>query len=196
MKGGLSWKHTFNSVQQLLCYASKKNNDNIEINLEWYRPIDLSDGREQKLIYNVNLDKVPTIPGIYVFGRCHGKSFEALYVGKATNIRSRVKQQIERNLRLMRHIEYARTGNLFLLIGEINTKPGQKLEKVLAITERIFIRHFLAEGNDLVNTKGTRIRRHKDNSSRKYLRKFIPQILHAEKARMIYLGHRNSQLTH
>lgn len=60
-----------------------------------------------------------------MFGRCHGKSFEALDVGKAINIRTRVKQHIERNLRLMRHIEDARTGNRVLLIGMSRVKMSR-----------------------------------------------------------------------
>lgn len=155
----------------------------MEISLEQRRSIKLLNGHDQKLIYTVDLDRVPTTGGIYLFGRCHGRSFEALYVGKATNLRTRIKQQIERNLKLMRHIEDASSGTRILLLAEVVTRPGQRLKKILLIAEPTFIKHFLSEGHDLVNTKGTRIRRHTIASSRKEFRKYIPQILYAERSR-------------
>ena len=155
----------------------------MEISLEWKRSIKLKDGHDQKLIYTLNFEKIPSSGGIYVFGRKYGKSLEALYVGKAKNMRKRIKQQLERNLKLMRHIEDALAGYRILLLAEIVPKQGQKLERILLIAERVFIKHFLTEGHDLVNTKGTKIRQHTIVSSRKEFKKFIPLNLYAERSR-------------
>ena len=37
--------------------------------VEWSRPVPLKDAAKQNLIYNVVLDKLPSAPGVYVFGR-------------------------------------------------------------------------------------------------------------------------------
>jgi hypothetical protein len=157
--------------------------DIMEISLEWKRSIKLKEGYDQKLIYTLNFEKIPSSAGIYVFGRKYGKSFEALYVGQATNMRKRIKQQIERNIKLMRHIEDALASYRILLLAEIVPKRGQKLDRILPIAERVFIKHFLSEGHDLVNTKGTKIRQHTIVSSRKEFKKFIPLNLYAERSR-------------
>ena len=102
---------------------------------------------------------MPNGPGVYVFGRCFGSHFEALYVGKATRIRGRVKGHFN-NLRLMQHLRNAKIGKRVLLAGVFQGRPGQQLAKSLTLAERAFIRYFLSEGHDLVNKLGTRIRRH------------------------------------
>ena len=155
----------------------------MEISLEWKRSIFLKEGYAEKLIYTLNFDLLPPSAGIYVFGRKYAKSFEALYVGKAANLRTRIKQQIERNIKLMRHIEDASSGARVLLVAEIAPKRGQKLKKILLIAERAFIKHFLAEGHDLVNTQGTKFRRHVVSSTRKEFKKYIPMNIFIEKSR-------------
>lgn len=155
----------------------------MEISLEWKRSIKLKEGYDQKLIYTLNFEKIPSSAGIYVFGRKYGKSFEALYVGKAKDMHKRIKQQIERNIKLMRHIEDSLAGYRILLLSEIVPKRGQKLERILQIAERVFIKHFLSEGHDLVNTQGTKIRQHTIVSSRKEFKKFIPPNLYTERSR-------------
>ena len=78
----------------------------MKLNLEWAQ-VPLKDGASANLIYTVDLNQVPQVAGIYVFGRRLGHDFEALYVGKAKVIRSGVKTQLN-NLRLMRHCEDSR----------------------------------------------------------------------------------------
>jgi len=152
----------------------------MKILVEWGRPLRLKDGSRQNLIYVVDLDKVPNGAGAYVFGRRWGKSIEALYVGKATNIRGRVKGQFN-NLRLMRHLERAKTGKRVLLFGRVITKPGQKMDKVITLLERALIRYFLSEGHDLVNKQGARIRKHEVNSDGNQPKKFIPRLMFLER---------------
>lgn len=154
----------------------------MKIAVEWERPLRLRDGKREGLIYTVNLDKLPRAPGIYVFGRRFGKSFEALYVGKANRIRGRVKSQLNQ-VRLMQHLKNANAGRRLVLAGKVITRPGQRLAKVLRLMERALIRHFLAEGHDLVNKQGTLIRRHEISSSGKQPKHFIPRVTYLERAR-------------
>lgn len=155
----------------------------MEISLEWKRFIPLKEGYAEKLIYTLDFDLLPSSAGIYIFGRKYAKSFEALYVGKALNLRTRIKRQIKGNIKLMRHIEDASSGARVLVAAEIVPKSGQKLEKILLIAERAFIKHFLGEGHDLVNTQGTKFRRHVVSSNRKQFRKYIPMKMFIEKSR-------------
>jgi hypothetical protein len=141
-------------------------------------------GRRQqtKLIYSLDLEKVTDDGGVYIFGRRWGAQFEALCVDKANNIRSRIKGHLN-NLHLMQHLQHAKTGRRFVLAGSVITKPGQKLQMCLALAERALIRHFLSEGNDLVNKQGTRIRRHELESSGQYPKRFFPKSIYLEKAK-------------
>jgi excinuclease UvrABC nuclease subunit len=79
----------------------------MKLQVEWIRSIPLKDATEPNSIYGVDFDRLPTDPGVYVFGRLWGNQFEALYVGKASRIRGRVKRQLN-NLRLMQHIKNAK----------------------------------------------------------------------------------------
>lgn len=74
--------------------------------VEWNRPIGMRLKPHQDLSYQVSLDRLPSEPGAYVFGREWGPGFEALYVGKAMDIRKRIHGQLN-NLRLMQHIKNA-----------------------------------------------------------------------------------------
>ena len=150
--------------------------------VEWEKPILLRSGAKDGLIYMMDLDKVPDVPGIYVFARRWGKSYEALYVGKGERVRRRIRGQLN-NLRLMRHVEAAKTGRRVLLVGQALPKPGQRLPKVLSILERAFIRHFLLEGHDLVNKQGVRIRRHEIASEGAIPKATVPTTMFLERSK-------------
>lgn len=154
----------------------------MKLHVEWARPIMLKDGSKQNLIYVVDLNKLPTASGLYILGRRWGSDLEALYVGKANNIRSRVNGQLN-NLRLMQHLRNAKTGKRIVLTGKIVTKPGQRLEKCLLLIERGLIRYFLSEGHDLVNKQGTRLRHHEVASSGKHPKRFFPKAMFLERAK-------------
>jgi hypothetical protein len=153
----------------------------MKLQLEWARPVPLRDARRQNLIYSVDLNKLPKVAGVYIFGRRFGKDFEALYVGKANRIRSRVRGQLN-NLRLMQHLNNAKAGKRMVLSGRFVAKPGQTLPKCLVLLERALIRYFLSEGHDLVNKQGTRLRRHEVSSAGKYPKQFFPKLMYVEKA--------------
>jgi hypothetical protein len=132
-----------------------------------------------ELIYVVELERLPQDAGVYVFGRKWGTGYEALYVGKANNIHTRVHGQLN-NLRLMQHIRNAKLGDRVVIAGALVPRPGQKADRCLPILERTLIRHFLSEGHDLVNVHGTLLRQHEIESIRppKY---FVPKVMYLDK---------------
>lgn len=154
----------------------------MKLHLEWSRPLQLKDATAENLVFKADISKIPAAPGIYVFGRRWGTQFQALYVGKAANLRGRVKSHFN-NLRLMQHVKNARNGKRVVLVGKFVSRPGQQVEKCLRILERGFIRHFLSEGHDLVNKQGTAIRRHEFVSAGKHPRRAFPNSMYVEKAK-------------
>ncbi len=155
----------------------------MKLHIEWTKPVVLKDASREKLIYKADLEKLPSSPGIYMFGRRWGRGqFEALYVGKANKIKGRVKGHFN-NLRLMQHLKSAKNGKRIILAGKIVTKPGQQLGKCLILIERGFIRFFLSEGHDLVNKQGVRLRRHELTSSGKHPKQFFPRLIYLDKAK-------------
>jgi hypothetical protein len=154
----------------------------MNLQVEWGRPVQLKDASHENMIYKLDLDKVTTASGVYVFGRHWGSQFEALYVGKAGNLRSRVKGHLN-NLRLMQHVHNAKTGKRIVLVGRLVTRRGQKLPKSLALAERALIRYFLSEGHDLVNKQGARLRRHELASAGQHPKRFFPKLMYLERAK-------------
>ncbi len=156
----------------------------MQLSMEWNRPVSLKDRKHHNAsyFYEIDLNKVPHAPGIYLLCRRYAGGFEALYVGKATNLRGRIKRQLN-NLRLMQHLRNAKSGKRVLLCGQVITKPGQKVDRCLALIERALIRYFLSKGFDLVNKQGTRIRPHEVISQGKHPKRFIPGKMFLEKAK-------------
>jgi hypothetical protein len=157
-----------------------KGEEPMILHLEWTRAIPLRDGTKQNMIYTIALDKLQRVPGVYILGRRYSSNFEALYVGKANRIRSRVRGQLN-NLRLMQHLKNAKSGKRILLAGQFRPRPGQSLEKCLALIERALIRYFLSEGHDLVNKQGVRLRRHEIASAGSHPKKLFPGTIYLEK---------------
>lgn len=153
----------------------------MKLSVEWSRPMTLKAAR-QSLGYRVDLEKLPTSSGLYILGRQYGKQFEALYVGKASKIRGRVKTQLN-NLKLMQHLKDAKSGRKFVVYCRLVAKPGQRMEKCLLLIERALIRHFLSEGHDLVNKQGARLLRHEITSSGRHPKRLIPELMYVERGK-------------
>jgi len=152
----------------------------LELSIQWLRQLKLSEVNTGGQTYSVSYDKLPSEPGIYIFGRHWGKNFEALYVGKANKLSKRVRGQLN-NHRLMLHLKNANTGKRVLLAGLVRTKQAQNMQKCLKLIERGLIRHYLSENHDIVNKAGTRIRRHKILSAGRVPRRFIPREISVER---------------
>ena len=69
------------------------------------------------------------------------------------------------------------------MLGLLQPRPGQRVDKSLTIAERALMRHFLAEGHDLVNKQGTKIRRHVVRSTGRQPKRFFPAELQLEVGR-------------
>ena len=154
----------------------------MKIRLHWSKPIPVRKVRGAVLEYAIDMDLLPTEAGIYIFGRQWGQKFEALYVGKAARLRGRVRSHLN-NRKLMAHLAEARTGKRVVLAGTLVTASGQSWEKCLGLAERAFIRRFVAEGHDLVNKQGTRVRKHVIESSGKHPKRWFPGEVALERRR-------------
>lgn len=150
----------------------------MDLRFKWLEPFQLVDGARRGLTYMVadaDQERLPDVPGIYIFGRRHGDGFTPVYIGQAGSLRSRVWFQLNNN-RLMNSLEQARNGTRELLIGEFSARPGQRAKRALDIVERGLIKLALAEGHELVNRHGTRIRSHSvEMSGSRSARSWLPE---------------------
>jgi hypothetical protein len=155
----------------------------MKLYLEWGRPLPLRDGSKQNLIYLPDQERLPRGAGVYVFGRRRRNGeFEALYVGKANDVRGRVWSQ-RKNLPLMMHLKNARYGERVVRTGVFKPRPRQTADKCLPLIERALIRYFLSEGHDLVNKQGTRLRRHEIASDGRHPNRFIPKLMFVDRTK-------------
>jgi hypothetical protein len=129
----------------------------MELNVSWHPPLSLTRCEEQ--IYTIDLDSIPEGPGVYVFMRVFGRNRYPLYVGKAENLRRRIRTQLDA-VKLMKGIERAHGGARQVAFAVFSPKKGQQMRKCLLLIERALIRHFLSEGRELLNKQGTRLANH------------------------------------
>jgi hypothetical protein len=130
----------------------------VDLEIFWHGPVYLRDARDhENLIYACDyLDAIPSSPGVYVFGRLFGENVDPVYIGRATDLRRRIGQHIENNVRLMQAIKRRPNGTRVVLIGEWRGKKGQQEGRALPLIESALIKFALAEGHELVNDKGTK----------------------------------------
>jgi excinuclease UvrABC nuclease subunit len=75
----------------------------LELELRWLVPVDLIDGSGDKLVYTVSdIESIPDSPDIYAFARTFWESVIPLYIGQAINLRTRIWQQINNKVKLMK----------------------------------------------------------------------------------------------
>lgn len=131
----------------------------MDIEVLWRTPITLkiapADWGQDYYIPESAYSRLPTGPGVYVFCRKHGRSFEPLYVGQADRLRARVDQHLRTNVALMKALRAAKTGARAILVGEIVTKQGQQAKRVLDVVERTLIADAVEAGFTLVNKQLT-----------------------------------------
>lgn len=114
--------------------------------------------------YWLDIGKLSNGPGLYVFARSYGKSFEPLYIGKAASLQRRVKGQLN-NLKLMKGIRNAPNGKRYLLVAQLLPSPGVPLDTVLKTTERALIENALTDGHPILNIQGTKWKAHSITST-------------------------------
>ncbi len=153
----------------------------MKIKVDWQKPVALQYSKRDTIEFENDIKTLPDEPGVYVFGRKWGTNFEALYVGKATSVRARIKTQ-QNSLKLMKHIHDAKTGKRVLLIG-LYKGSEPKTQKCIALIEKTLIRHFLSGGHDLANKAGTLIKKHEVISSGIFHKTDIPSRMSLEKGK-------------
>jgi hypothetical protein len=137
----------------------------MDLDIFWHRPVELTDGSDDNLILTCDFDKIPQAPGVYTFARKWGDQIEPLYIGQASDLRGRIWQHCNNNVRLMRQIENAQRGLKVVLAAEWRAKPGQQQRRSLNAIEAALIKYALAEGHDLFNVQGTKRPVHTINSA-------------------------------
>ena len=115
----------------------------MNIDLSWQKTIVLRDGTKDSLIFNCDLKQITEKPGIYVFARKFGQTVEPLYIGQATNLRKRIKEQLN-TTRLMIGLKTKRIGIRILLVGVLKSPTESKVNKKLNIAEHTCIQNALS----------------------------------------------------
>jgi hypothetical protein len=119
------------------------------------------DARQDYIIPENFYGRIPEGPGVYVFCRKFGTNYEPLYIGQADNLRVRIGQHLKANVPLMKALRDAKSGTRSVLIGEVITKRGQQIRRVLDILERALIAEAVEQRRSLVNRQLTSSRFHK-----------------------------------
>ncbi|MFP3743555.1 GIY-YIG nuclease family protein [Achromobacter sp. SIMBA_011] len=107
--------------------------------------------------YVPDLDVVPKKGGVYIYYRVYGGLSDVFYVGRALNLRQRIKGQMN-NLKLMNGIKAAAKGKRYLAYAEIVLRPGQTKSAAVNAAEKLLIRHFVDDGHNLMNIQGVKIK--------------------------------------
>jgi excinuclease UvrABC nuclease subunit len=105
-------------------------------------------------------DEIEAGSGVYVFARVFNGIATPIYIGEATNIRSRIHQHTERNVRLMNGIKTSGKGKKVDLYCTVRTNSTQRRDAMLAILQRGLIEHALSAGHDLLNVQLTKLSAH------------------------------------
>ena len=124
----------------------------LNIEAAWCKPISLK--QADGVYVCPNLNELPTDHGIYVFGRKHGEKAVPLYIGRAENLRVRIKQQMD-SVHLMRGIQKAPSGARFLIYCVPTKRQRHMAANVIEVLEDGLILHALGEGHQLLNKQGT-----------------------------------------
>lgn len=122
--------------------------------LYWHKPIDLIEinyDRKHELIY-----QIPETYGVYIFHRRYAQFGEALYIGKASNLKRRITQELNAK-ELIEHIRDAKKGSKLLSFAEIQAHGNCNKDKYIDDIESALIEISMYRGDNLFNTKKTKV---------------------------------------
>jgi predicted GIY-YIG superfamily endonuclease len=125
------------------------------ISITWGPPLELHANHAQNMIYTCNLEGIPMVAGVYVFGRAFGDNFAPIYIGETENLQRRIAQHLQ-SVPLMMALHNAKAGTRFLHVGTLLGKRGQNEKSALQRVERAMIKFALAQGHELVNERGAK----------------------------------------
>lgn len=133
----------------------------LNFNATWHPHVELVDGSELNLTYSVErFDSFPDEAGIYVFARIFGKTIAPLYIGETTNIRKRIKQHLEKNVKLVNGVKKSGNGKKVVMFCSVKTRSEARRDAMLAVLQRGLIEHALSEGHKLLNVQLTKLSVH------------------------------------
>jgi hypothetical protein len=136
----------------------------VDITVVWRTPARLAVAPQKAaqdfVVIGADEKRIPDKPGVYVFARAFGKKYEPIYIGQADNLRSRVGDHLKKNVALMKALREAKKGPKVVLLGEISTRQGQQIQRVLDVVERMLIAEAVDAGYTLVNRQLTKARFH------------------------------------
>ncbi|WP_437891303.1 hypothetical protein [Phytobacter sp. V91] len=122
--------------------------------LYWHEPINLVDidyNRKHELIC-----QIPETYGIYIFHRRYAEFGEALYIGKASNLKRRISQELNAK-ELIEHIKEAKKGTKLLSFAELQAHGNCNKDKCIDDIESALIEISMYRGDHLFNTKKTKV---------------------------------------
>jgi len=128
----------------------------MDIEATWSQPVRMKRGPRGGLIYTLDLEKIPRVPGVYIFGRKHGTCATPIYIGESLSLHWRAKKHLD-SVPLMRAIENAPNGDRFFMYCTVKAGTRDKAKKHIKIVERALILHAQSDGHELVNKQGTKL---------------------------------------
>lgn len=128
----------------------------MQISAAWSQPITLKKSKSTRLIYELDIDNLPAVPGVYVFGRKFGGKVIPIYIGETISVRGRVKGHLN-SLALMREIENAPKGERFFMYCTVKTNSLERAKTQVKILEKALILHAQTDGHVLFNKRGTKL---------------------------------------
>jgi hypothetical protein len=128
----------------------------MQIEAAWSQPVKLKKSKSVRLIYEMPIDDLPAVPGVYVFARKHGKNVVPIYIGETISVRGRVKGHLN-SLALMREIENAPNGTRLFMYCTVKARSVDRAKAQVKILEKALILHAQTEGHVLFNKRGTKL---------------------------------------
>lgn len=116
----------------------------MKIELNWLDPIELGSSntlRENTKNGNFDFSLIPEISGVYIFYREFNQSQEPLYIGKSTNIRSRMKQHFK-NIDLLEGLQNSKKGQKKLIFAEVKVRGKADLQRAIDQAEKALIQYY------------------------------------------------------
>jgi hypothetical protein len=128
----------------------------MKIEASWSQPQKLILSKSPAKVYELDLEALPAVPGVYVFGRRHGEKVTPIYIGETLSIKSRTKGHLN-SVALMGAIKAAPNGERFFIYCTVKAGNKDKAKKLIKVLEKALILHAQSEGHELVNKKGTKL---------------------------------------
>ncbi|MCE1225207.1 MAG: GIY-YIG nuclease family protein [Geobacteraceae bacterium] len=126
----------------------------MEIEAKWSNQVDIEINRDGEC--SINLDLIPSDAGVYVFARKYANKTIPIYIGKALNLKSRIKTHLN-SIKLIKGLKEQPSGNRIIIYCQIILKRGQNIDSAIKIIEKALILHAQSDGHELINDKGTKL---------------------------------------